>query len=183
MNRFGIPALWSNRIAIFGSNRTGRWAIFQHLWKDKTLFCSTASRCGSVGENTDLLKLIGRVHSRSIHLVVKLRPKKRKVINQLPRNYLINLLFFGRDLPSTNARRPIYGSKNADFRLVFSKKKKQALPLISFRWTQITSFQNLFDPHPPMTSYAKKLKPKNAQIYVWSKQGDFLRFQRIWTAL
>jgi len=80
MSRFAIPALWSNIIAIFGINRTGRWAAsFQHLWKDKTLLCSATSRCDSVVESTRLLKLIDRDLSRSILFGWKVMAKKTQI--------------------------------------------------------------------------------------------------------
>jgi len=66
-------------------------SIFPTSVKDKTLLCSAASGCGSVVESTRLLKLVDRDHSRSVHLVGKLRPKKRKLLNNSPGDHSTNL--------------------------------------------------------------------------------------------
>jgi len=42
---------------------------------------------------------------------------------------LINYRYFGYYLLTTNGRRPIKGSEDADFRLILFKRKKQKLPL------------------------------------------------------
>ena len=130
-----------------------------------TLLCSAASRCGSVVESTRLLKLIDRDHSRSMHLVGNLLPKNRKLINKSPGDYSTNL--YSLAITNINARRPINGSINAGFRLVFLKKKNTQRNCV---WLFFSGPNHVilksFDPHPPMTSSAKKLKPKNAQIFV-----------------
>jgi len=44
------------------------------------------------------------------------------------------LLFLGYNFPNNNARKPIKGSKDADFRLVYLKKKeKEITPCVFYR--------------------------------------------------
>jgi len=53
--------------------------------------------------------------------------------------------------------------KDADFCLVFFKKKQRNCPLNLF--SDCNVIQNSFGPHPLMTSLQKKFKPKNTQMF------------------
>ena len=76
-------------------------------------------------------------------------------------------MFFWHNVPTTSARWPMKGSKDADFVLVFYKRKKQKLPLgVGPRaWIR--------GPKKPkrtliMTSPKKKFKSKNSHFLNWN---------------
>jgi len=71
-------------------------------------------------------------------------------------------LFFGRNLPTTNARLP-----DADFHLVILKEKTVKLPLDLFSQALITSSKNL-QTSAVVTSHQKRFKPKSARFFNWT---------------
>jgi len=70
-------------------------------------------------------------------------------------DYSINLLSLGHNFETTNTRKPIKGSGEVDFRLVWFKRKKKALLLRVGAQGPMTSYKKLNLPqlwrHPQKT--------------------------------
>jgi len=66
-------------------------------------------------------------------------------------------VFFGRNLPTTNAIRQLKGSKDAAFPLVYSKEKAKKLPLELFIQDPMTPSAN------PWSCLSCVVLPKNVQ--------------------
>jgi len=89
------------------------------------------------------------------------------------------LLFLDRTLTITNAKWPIYKSKDADFRLVYFLKKAGILPLELYSQALITSSKNtLISPSCDVTSHLKSSKATVPGIFQ-TKLGDFLLLQMV----
>jgi len=69
-------------------------------------------------------------------------------------------VFFGHNLPTTNVRMPIKDSKNADFHLVYFKRKsKESTPRTFFSGPDDVIRKSLY-PHPLMTLPPKKVQTR-----------------------